>query len=486
MLAGELRRELAATFFFPKTGICKSRRIFLTIAHQLAVRYPPYRSYLDDCMRMDPAFFDKTSETLIQTLFITPTFCNMFPINPDHRHVIIIDGLGSQGSEQEQSKFLGLVCQFVLDHPTSPFVWIISSRPEEHLCAKFSEIERLHICYKEVELDPNSEQAREDVKKFLRDEFRRIQHRFPDATPSGPWPTSNQLLKVASSSSGFFPFASAILHFVGQSTLGGPVSRLNHVLTLLDNPESTAVFPVGDLFRPLDSLYSPIMSEIPVTELPAIRSLLGFCMSHSLVPAHESVPFQLACNILNIKRHIAYSALQSLRSSILSLPPPSNAHNVRLQFVHGSFPDYLRNPQRSSPHTISMDYTLAELWRCHTRIVSQWLPSRCESCPELKGRPFTKRILATDGIKIFWAPEIQSQTARELKEKMFEKASSCWPIILHRYCHQWCSNSCQQKSQSQALLDVPSFEVIEFLKQIDFGCPALFGKDPVHMLNVLR
>ncbi|KAF9441883.1 hypothetical protein P691DRAFT_798988 [Macrolepiota fuliginosa MF-IS2] len=275
-LAGELQGELAATFFFPKTGICESRRVFLTVAHQLAVRYPPYRSYLDDCMRMDPAFLDKTSETLIQTLFITPTFYNMFPIDPNHRHVIIIDGLDSQGSRQQQSKFLGLVCRYILDHPASPFVWIISSRPEERLRVKFSEIEKLHLGYKEIELDPNSEQACEDVKRYLRDGFKRIRDHFPDATPSGPWPACDQLLKVASVSSGFFPFACATLDFVGQSTLGGPVSRLNHVLTLLDNPESTAVLPASDLFHPLDTLYSPIMSEIPPTELPCAAELTQF------------------------------------------------------------------------------------------------------------------------------------------------------------------------------------------------------------------
>ncbi|KAF9450036.1 hypothetical protein P691DRAFT_811279 [Macrolepiota fuliginosa MF-IS2] len=468
-LSAELRDDLAATFFFPRSGICRSsRQILLTVAHQLAIRYPLYHSYLDGCMRRVPEFLEKRSETLFETLFIIPTLNNLFCIQPDHHHVIVIDGLNFQDNPQEQPGFCKLVHHFVLNHPTGPFVWIISGRPEEHLHVRFSQIRITHSSYKEVELDPNSQQARADVKSYLRDGFNNIRDYFHDATPprSESWPAPDQFLKVASASLGFFPFASEILNFIDQSTLGGPVSRLDHVLTLLDDPGLNTTLP-PNLFHSLDNLYSSIMSGVPASELPVIHSLLGF---YTVPHIHGNTSFQLACNILHIERHVAYSVLRGLRSSVLSLPSPSNARIEMLKFVHKSFPDYLRNPQRSSPHTLSMDSTLVELWKCHTRVVLQWLVGR-----------------STDGIKIYWSPEEPSQlTARSLKEEIFERSSSCWPVILHRHCHRWCSNSCQQKFRSQASLDIPSSNVMAFLKQIDFGCPALFGKDPTHMLNVLK
>ncbi|KAF9440487.1 hypothetical protein P691DRAFT_687535, partial [Macrolepiota fuliginosa MF-IS2] len=122
-LAKELQGDLAATFFFPKLGMCESRRVLLTIAHQLAMHYPPYCSYLYECMQIDPAFLNKTSEMLFETLFTTPTLHNLFSIHPDRHYVIIIDGLDSQ-DEKEQPNLLDLVHRFFRDHPTSPFMWI--------------------------------------------------------------------------------------------------------------------------------------------------------------------------------------------------------------------------------------------------------------------------------------------------------------------------------------------------------------------------
>ncbi|KAF9439570.1 hypothetical protein P691DRAFT_614621, partial [Macrolepiota fuliginosa MF-IS2] len=95
-----------------------------------------------------------------------------------------------------------------------PLLWIISSRPESHLRAFFS---RSDICasHREKEVPIDSNEACQDVERYLRSEFENIRQQYPyHISSTSPWPREGHFSMIARSALGHFVFASTVTKFI--------------------------------------------------------------------------------------------------------------------------------------------------------------------------------------------------------------------------------------------------------------------------------
>lgn len=367
-------RIFAALFLSKEKGLNDVMRVFPTIAYQLAVRDCSYSSYLEEQFRADPKFLERSLGAQFHSLFVIPFAHKQISLGSECCP-IFVDALEECQTKRDQRKILELVHSFVLEHPSIPIAWIFTTRPKHYLEPIFFRARMNSTSYEEYHLSISSQQACDDVKRYLVDEFRRIRDNFPRVMSTrSSWPTQEQILKIASASLGFFAFASAIIHFI-DDTLGNPVDRLFRVLDFLDGTGSKLAQPlVESLFKKLDTLYTHIMSDVPLDFLPQIKLLLGYYMSPAISDSNKTL--LLASNILGLESHIA-GALHML-SSVLVLPPPSKEHVEGLQFLHHSFVGYLQDSNRSNIYWVDPKRVLPVLWRCYARIWLQWLKSCCK------------------------------------------------------------------------------------------------------------
>ncbi|KAF9440968.1 hypothetical protein P691DRAFT_652902, partial [Macrolepiota fuliginosa MF-IS2] len=129
-----------------------------------------------------------------------------------------------------QCEIIKLINTFVLEHPSVPLLWIISSRPESYLRAFFSRTD-IHAAHWEVEVPIDSDEACQDVERYLRSGFENIRQQYPYHIPLGPpWPCEAQISMIACSTLGHFAFAATVTRFTENPDIGDPIAQLEHIL----------------------------------------------------------------------------------------------------------------------------------------------------------------------------------------------------------------------------------------------------------------
>ncbi|KXN91473.1 Vegetative incompatibility protein HET-E-1 [Leucoagaricus sp. SymC.cos] len=345
-LAEDLSRTvpLGATLFFSRlNGRSNPTRIIATLAYQLAIHVSAYKSHICSLLERDPSILRKSLKQQFFVLIYEPFLrysCG------DHTRLVLIDGLEECDSEVAQRELIALIAGFIRDSPPStPLLWIISSRPEYHLQTVLG---RPGTCIiQDVPVDGSDACA--DVEKFLHHEFDNIRNNFPDIVPE-KWPSSRQFLTIARAASGLFAFAVTVMGYIGDGQCyGDPVSQLNAVVSTLDRHgyENRVENPLATL----DVLYTHILSTVPGTSMPVLHLILGV---YSLKGNISSLSLVLVANILDLRQNIVYHALQHLHS-VLEIPPPREAHKKSLRFFHKSFSDFLGDASRSGALWLDKD-----------------------------------------------------------------------------------------------------------------------------------
>lgn len=328
---------LGATIFFSKSNERDDpQRVIITIAYQLAVKYPTYRTYIAQVFLVNPLFVKKSLVEQFKWLIVEP-FVERRLLEGTYETILItLDGLDECNGESAQREIILLVGKFCLEHPTAPLIWIISSRPEPQICTAFSHRD-VQRAYLEVDMPVNSNQACRDVERYLRDTFTEIREKYSTSFSSTQqWPTETDFTKIAKRSSGLFAFANAVARFTEDEEYANPFAQLQKVFDVLESPSSPAA--EDSPFAALDMLYTLVMSAISPNVLPITRRLLLVKDKWCLVDA---------CNILSIDQASAYSALRKLHS-VLFIPQPTEAYFKGIQVFHKSFDDYLQSESRSS------------------------------------------------------------------------------------------------------------------------------------------
>ncbi|KAJ7734968.1 hypothetical protein B0H14DRAFT_2408663 [Mycena olivaceomarginata] len=325
-------KRLGGAFFFkrghPSRG--NARKLIPTIAYQLALLLPDLKSNISQRMEDDPSVIDRDLSEQLRELIIQPCQRNISGGNL----AIVIDGLDECEGHEVQRKILRSLESAVHQIPF-PLRILIASRPEPHIREIFEgPLNRFHRPL-------NIRQAFEDVRKYLRDEFRRIrrEHRKTMATISRPWPSRQVLGNIVDKSSGYFIYASTIIKFIDDKDCR-PTERLAIIVGLIAVPDSES--PYG----PLDQLYTQILSGVRSTARPRLLQILGLGFAAGSPPKYlETISLTLLDieELLELDCDDVQLALRRLHS-VIQVP----RHNSSKFFAHhASFLDFLKDPARS-------------------------------------------------------------------------------------------------------------------------------------------
>ncbi|KAF9449343.1 hypothetical protein P691DRAFT_759119 [Macrolepiota fuliginosa MF-IS2] len=374
------RREQSGTFgaslFFPRSTSGDSSsspsddfsgdssRIWLTISYRLATLNISYATYVNEQMRHDPKLVEANMQQQFKKLIAEP--CGQKRLLDSSRlWPIFIDGLDQCQGYTTPAQILQLIGKFISDYPSSPLLWIITSRPDRHLLKTF---DKLSLCdrVKRDSIPVDSDDALADVKHFLRSEFVQFQDEY-DITDPSPWPKEDDFGRVHVSVSGYFMVASAISQFVGNRKVADPVTQLETVVSAVSLPRAAP--------KHIDSvheMYRQIIGTVHHDHYRTAKRILGFYLLPQGFGAYSqrSTSFSTLCNLLDIKQNVAYACLSGLLP-VLVFPEPKNAFDTPMRFFHTSFAEFLINRDASKEFWIDVKEVVDDLWECHCRIIQQ-------------------------------------------------------------------------------------------------------------------
>ncbi|KAJ6468821.1 hypothetical protein C8R45DRAFT_1017669 [Mycena sanguinolenta] len=324
-LAGRLQDAggLGGSFFFKRGHPVRGsgKRLFATIAFQLAVSVPWLRSPISQVVEKDSSIVTRRIDTQMQRLISDP--CRLHADENSAPVAILIDGLDECEGHGNQLEILRAIFNFLSNHPT-PFRFIVASRPEPHIREMFDSPAH-HDSYQSF----NVEQSFVDVRKYLEDEFSRIrcEHATMARIPS-PWPSVDVVEDLVQSSSGHFIYAATIIKFIDDKNYR-PKQRLAMVQDG-SSPQSKAAFDA------LDHLYLTILRSAPRSSelIPILCALANFDLTSVTVD-----------HLLGFEDGDAQLLLRGLHS-VFHIPPQEYVFG-KIVAHHASFLDFLDNASRS-------------------------------------------------------------------------------------------------------------------------------------------
>lgn len=313
-------------------------RIIPTLAHQLAVEFPEYRHMITQRILDNPTILEKDLSSQFKLLIAEP-FNNL---QEDKRlkspFLVVLDGLDECNDKEAQCTFIRLISGHARQKENAPLLWLVFSRPEWHLKRLLPTVDPTIKCHHE-DLLIDGVEGRDDVYRFLCDGFTDIRRRFRDEVDDH-WPSEDDIVRLATVSSGLFVFASTVLKFVGDDLRNNPVAQLKICLQFVSNAcISGSVNPLATL----DLLYYQILVDIPSSILPTTMDILCLCLMAT--QKHRTSPCDIA-NILHLDKATFYAAIRGLHS-VLDIPSAADAVRKSIRFYHASFQDFLRDPLRS-------------------------------------------------------------------------------------------------------------------------------------------
>jgi hypothetical protein len=354
-IAEEVRAKgrLGAAFFFSRPNQRdKPSGVIPTLVHQLAIRFPAHKQLLLDLLDKDPTILEKDLQSQFRLLIVEP-FTLLHAQHPfPHSFLIVLDGLDECCDKNAQTTFIRLISECSRIQGRVPLAWLICSRPEWHLKRLFPTRDvRTHcIC---DELLVHGVEGRDDVYRYLCDEFCEVRRRFSDEVDER-WPAEQEIVELADASSGHFGFASTAMNFIKSDHPGDPISQLQVCLNVVRKARISGNINPMDA---LDLLYHQIFSTVPPIVLPIAMQILSL---HLLQPFQSRAssgdfpynnaftPFHIFdfANVLVRSRAQFYSSLRELHS-VLEVPSIEDADQLPLRLYHASLSDFLMDPGRS-------------------------------------------------------------------------------------------------------------------------------------------
>lgn len=335
----------AALFFSRPNNRDDPDGVIPTLAYQLADKFPKYKRIITERLADSPALLEKNFRTQFKELIIEPF---QFLMNEDPELVqnpllIILDGLDECKSKEAQCEFVELISDHARKVKDFPLLWMICSRPEWHLKKLLSQPDFPVSCQRE-EVSIDDDESLEDMKRFLKNEFRNIRQTYYDQLDEG-WPPEAHVRRISTRASGHFAFASTITKYIGDESQADPCGQLDRCIRFLDGIEiAGALHP----FHALDLLYRQILSNGHKDTILITMRILGL---HILYSTWQPTTTYSLANFLCLDQATFYRSLRHLHS-VIEIPPPKKAHTHYLRFYHASFSDFLNDSRRSGPFAI--------------------------------------------------------------------------------------------------------------------------------------
>ena len=333
--------KLGASFFCSRDFEDRSnlRKIFPTLAFQLAYRYPRFREELIPVLIASPDVGRETLCSQMEKLIVGPL---------EFTHIstlIIIDALDECKDEEPASAILSILSRYVDQIPFVKF--FITGRPEPRIRSGFrlatlrpiTEVLKLHYVERPL--------VDIDIKLFFRTRLTDVAKNRSHCNVSEDWPLTSDIDVLCEKAAGLFIYASTAVKFVA-SQHHQPPQRLALLASL---PQSTT--HEGE--SGIDSLYSEILRQAYQDTGPdnqevycRFRSVVGVVLLAFNPLSMESLSHFL--DDFNTPSDISIT-LNPLHS--LLLVPEGIEDPIRI--FHKSFPDFLMDPKRCNDAQFFVD-----------------------------------------------------------------------------------------------------------------------------------
>jgi len=321
--------KLGASFFCSRDFDDRSdlRKIFPTLAFQLAHHYPPFREELLPVLAASPDVGRETLCSQIEKLIVGPLKAAQIYT------LIIIDALDECKDEEPASALLSTLSRYVDQIPSVKF--FITGRPEPRIRSGFrlealrpiTEVSKLH--------NDMSRSVDTDIKLFFQTCLTSIAVRRSDCDLTEDWPSSSDIDILCKKAAGWFIYASTVIKFVA-SPHHHPTEGLALLVSL---PQNT----VHEGRSGIDFLYTEILGRgyhhvDPRNQLyHRFRSVVG-----ALLLAFKPLSMESLSYLYGFNRRSISTVLRPLHS--LLLIPEGTEDSI--QAFHKSFPDFLMDPNR--------------------------------------------------------------------------------------------------------------------------------------------
>ena len=320
--------RLGASFFCSRDFEDRSnlKAIFLTLAVQLARKYPHFRSTFIRLVRADPEIVHESLYGQMRKLIVQPLEESAIST------VIVIDALDECKDREPASAILFVLGQLIAEVPTVKF--FITGRPESRIQEGFRlpplvEATDIFVLHK---VEPG--QVSNDIRLFFAHGFSELKRRYRYGLED--WPTKEQVDLLCERAGGLFVHAMATIRFIDHK-INSPEKQLDHLLQSQGSGtvEGKVEFKTN---ATLDSLYTSILEEAfgGDPENDRIRSILG-----AVVLVTNPLSPSAIATLLGFKLGETYRIL-SLIHSLLVLQ--EDIEPVRP--FHKSFPDFVIDPTR--------------------------------------------------------------------------------------------------------------------------------------------
>ncbi|KAG8722612.1 hypothetical protein FRC08_017445 [Ceratobasidium sp. 394] len=315
--------QLAASFFCSRQlpGCRDVSRIVPTLAYQLARRSPIFKHQLSQVLEDDPDICGVDVASQFEMLINEPLRKVDQAIRED-RMIIVIDALDECSDSSGAQLVLDVLFQFAADLPVKFFV---TCRPDPTLLDRVSsEKQAVPSIFHLHNIEHSVIQA--DIETYLTAEL-------------APVGVSDQDIKSLAERSGkLFIYAATAVQYIRPSNARvDPRSRLQTVLGVA--PKSS-----GKIHERLDELYTTILSAaLENAALESFEAANIRLVLHTVLCAQEPMIIEALASLLGLKSaKEAQLALEPLGSVLYVSDSP-----LPVSTLHASFPDYMRDQDRS-------------------------------------------------------------------------------------------------------------------------------------------
>jgi hypothetical protein len=324
--------KLGASFFCSRDFEDRSniRRIFPTLALQLAYRYPLFREQLLRVLTANPGVGKESLCSQLEKVLIGPFKATHIST------LIIIDALDECKDVEPASAILSVLSRYVDEIPKVRF--FITGRPEPRIRSGFrlellqpiTEVLKLHEVKPEV--------VDTDIRLFFQTRLASLAKNRSDCSLMDEWPSPFDIEILCKKAAGFFIYASTVIKFVG-SEYHPPAERLALITSL---PRST----IEEGKSGVDQLYVKVLEQAfhdthaDDNQLYSrFRSVVG-----TILLLFNPLSVNGLLELLG-KSHPSSGIPSIMRSLHSVLLVPDNKEGP-IQIFHKSFPDFLTNPDR--------------------------------------------------------------------------------------------------------------------------------------------